>query len=70
MLLDEITNSKKVIGSKQVKKAVIKGLASKVYLAADAEPHIIAPLRELCRQHGVEAAMIDTMEDVGQSLWH
>lgn len=67
MLLDEIANSKKVIGSKQVKKAVIKGLASKVYLAADAEPHIIAPLRELCRQHGVEAAMIDTMEVLGKA---
>lgn len=67
MLLDEIANSKKVIGSKQVKKAVIKGLASKVYLAADAEPHIIAPLRELCRQHGLEAGMIDTMEALGKA---
>jgi len=67
LLLDEIANSKKVIGSKQVKKAVVKGLARKVYLAADAEPHIIVPLRDLCRQHEVEAAMIDTMEALGKA---
>jgi large subunit ribosomal protein L7A len=67
MLLDAIANSKKVIGSKQVKKAVIKGLASKVLVAEDAEPHIIAPLRELCRQHEVEVAEVPTMEELGKA---
>lgn len=67
MLLDEIANSKKVIGSKQVKKAVNKGLARKVFLAADAEPHIIAPLRDLCRQHEVETSMIESMEALGKA---
>jgi large subunit ribosomal protein L7A len=67
LLLDEIANSKKVIGSKQVKKAVSKGIARKVFLAADAEPHIIAPLRDLCLQHGVEAAMIASMEVLGKA---
>ena len=67
MLLKEIENSKKVIGSKQVKKAVVKGLASKVYLADDAEPHITTPLRELCRQHEVEVAAIETMEILGNA---
>jgi large subunit ribosomal protein L7A len=67
LLLDEIENSKKVIGSKQVKKAVMKGLSWKVYLADDAEHHIIEPLRELCRQHGVEVIAIDTMEELGNA---
>ncbi|MEQ8235662.1 MAG: 50S ribosomal protein L7ae-like protein [Syntrophomonadaceae bacterium] len=67
MLLDEIANGKKVIGSKQVKKAVIKGLASKVVLAEDAEPHVIAPLKELCRQHEVETAVLASMEDLGKA---
>jgi large subunit ribosomal protein L7A len=54
LLHDDIENSKKVIGSKQVKKAVMKGLASKVFLADDAEPHIIEPLRAICLQHEVK----------------
>ena len=70
MSLDELKDSKKVIGSKQVKKAIIKGLARKVYLADDAEPHIIEPLRELCRQHKVEIEEWKDMEATGQCLWH
>jgi len=67
LLLDEIENSKKVIGSKQVKKAVTKGLARKVFLAENAEPHIIEPLREICRQHEVEIESIETMEELGNA---
>jgi large subunit ribosomal protein L7A len=65
--LNDIRTSNKVIGSKQVKKAIIKGLARKVYLARDAEPHIIGPLRELCCQHEVEVEEIDKMEDLGNA---
>ena len=67
MLLDEIENSKKVVGSKQVKKAVMKGLARKVYLAQDAEPHIVKPLSETCQQHEVEVQMIETMQELGNA---
>ena len=67
MLLDEVTNSKKVIGSKQVHKAVVKGITNKVFLAEDAEPHILAQLRELCRQHGVEIVAAATMEELGRA---
>jgi large subunit ribosomal protein L7A len=65
--LDEVKSGKKVIGTKQVKKAIIKGLAMKVYLAEDAEPHVIVPLQELCRQHEVEVEAIKTMKDLGDA---
>jgi len=67
LLLDEITNSKKVIGSKQVHKAVVKGITNKVFLAKDAEPHIIAQLQELCRQNEVEIVATATMEELGRA---
>ena len=67
MSLNDIRNSNKVIGSKQVKKAVVKGLARKVYLALDAEPYIIGPLRELCCQHEVEVEEIEKMEELGNA---
>jgi large subunit ribosomal protein L7A len=65
--LNNIRNSNKVIGSKQVKKCIVKGMASKVYLALDAEPHIIGPLRELCHQHEVEVEEIEKMEELGDA---
>ncbi len=67
MPLDEIKSGKKVIGSKQVKKAITKGTAKKVYIARDAEPHIIKPLMELCRQHQVEVEETDHMDSLGKA---
>ncbi len=67
MSLNELQEGNKVIGSKQVKKAIIKGLARRVYLADDAEPHIIGPLQELCRQHKVEVEEVKTMEQLGNA---
>ena len=68
MLLDEIENGKTVVvGSKQVKKAVMKGAASRVYLANDAEHHIIKPLIEVCQQYQVGVEMIETMAELGRA---
>lgn len=67
MLLGEIENSKKVVGSKQVKKVVAKGMARAVYLAKDAEPHIIKPLADICQQQEVPVEMIDTMIELGRA---
>lgn len=67
MSLNELQDGKKVIGTKQVKKAVIKGLAKKVYLADDAEPHIIGPLQDLCRQYKVEIEEVNKMEQLGNA---
>ncbi|MGS0765764.1 ribosomal L7Ae/L30e/S12e/Gadd45 family protein [Syntrophomonas curvata] len=65
MSLQEIKNSPKVIGSKQVKKAISKGVAQKVFIALDAEPHIIEPIKELCRKNQVEMQMVENMEVLG-----
>jgi len=67
LLLEEIENSKKVVGSKQVKKAVTKGTARRVYLAMDAEPHITRPLIEICQQYEVDVEMIETMVEIGHA---
>jgi len=67
LLLEEIEKSQKVVGSKQVKKAVTKGTARTVFLARDAEPHITAPLIAMCQQHGVSVEMIETMIELGHA---
>jgi large subunit ribosomal protein L7A len=65
--LEELRDSSKVIGAKQVKKAVTKGLAKKVYLAVDAEPHIIEPIKTLCLQHEVYCEMTESMKKLGDA---
>jgi large subunit ribosomal protein L7A len=51
LTLENLKGQKKVIGTKQVKKAITKGEAVRILLANDAEPHIIEPIKELCREH-------------------
>ncbi len=67
MVLPEVKNSPKVIGTKQVKKAINKGIAKKVFIALDAEPHIIEPIKELCRQNQVEVSMVEDMVTLGNA---
>lgn len=67
MVLAEIKNRPKVIGTKQVKKAINKGIAQKVFIALDAEPHISEPIKDLCRQNQIEVIMVENMETLGKA---
>ncbi len=67
MPLREIRDHARVIGTKQVTKAIAKGQVDIVYLAHDAEPHIIDPIRELCGQKNIKVIMVDTMESLGKA---
>ncbi len=67
MPLEELKNNKKIIGTKQVKKALTRGVVKKVYIASDAEPHIIEPTKKLCQQQQVEIEMVDNMENLGKA---
>ena len=67
MSLHDLKNSPKVIGTKQVKKAINKGMAQKVFIAEDAESHVIEPIKELCRKNQVEMQMVGNMEMLGDA---
>lgn len=68
MLTDRLEAAKKkTVGTRQTLKAVEKGIAKIVYVASDAEKHVIRPLLQLCAEHNVEIVYLDTMEDLGRS---
>lgn len=58
---------KKAVGTKQTTKAVQKGIAKAVFIAQDAEPRIVDPLRSLCEEKGVEVVMVDSMQELGKA---
>ena len=57
----------KVIGFKQSKKAIQEQQASCVFLAQDVEERLADPIRQLCRQNGVEVVPVATMQQLGQA---
>lgn len=63
----ELTAKGKVVGLKQTRRALVQGAAAHVYLACDADPRLIQPLRELCSQEGTEADDTLTMQQLGRA---
>ena len=67
MPIDALKNARKVVGAKRTVRAVEKGLASRVYLAADADHWVTAPLRDLCAARGVAVEIVPSMEELGKA---
>ena len=65
--LQELRNHKKIVGMKQLKKQLLRGGVSRVYLALDADPAVTMPLAELARSVGVEIYWVGKMHDLGRA---
>lgn len=58
---------KKTIGSKQTLKAVERGQAIVVYVAENAERHVINPIVQACSGKGVPLIQVDSMKNLGKA---
>ena len=65
--LAELRNHKKIVGMKQLKKALLHGGAARVYLALDADPAVTMPLAELAKARDVEIIWVGKMHDLGRA---
>ena len=59
--------SKRVVGVKQTRCAIQEGRAARVYLAADADPMITAPLAALCEAAGIPVEGDKTLRELGHA---
>ena len=67
MSLDELkTAGAKVVGVKQTAKDLQKKTASKVYIAADAEEHITAPIKAECEKQNISCLIVESMQVLGK----
>lgn len=66
MSLDMLHTAKKIVGVKQVTKAVEKDLVQVVYIAQDAEQRLVEPLRTLCSRKKVVIETTLTMAELGK----
>jgi large subunit ribosomal protein L7A len=57
----------KVVGVKQVQKAVQRGLVLTVFMAEDAEPHVLRSLRQQCEELHIPIVPIPTMSELGKA---
>lgn len=66
-MISELNTPNKVVGAKQVKRALNDGRARKVFLALDADSRVTGPLAQLAAGHGVPVEEIPTMKELGSA---
>ncbi len=66
-MLDELKGARKVVGIKQLRRALGAGSVCKAFLADDADPRLTEPLAELCGELGVETERVGSMKELGKA---
>ena len=66
-MLEKLPTEEKVTGMKQTRRALEAGQVRLVYLACDADPRLVEPLRRLCAQRCVAVEEGHTMEALGRA---
>ena len=56
-----------VVGAKQIRKALNKGNAQRVFLAKNADPALTEPLVAVCQRNGVEYVWVRSMTELGNA---
>ncbi|WP_425449469.1 ribosomal L7Ae/L30e/S12e/Gadd45 family protein [Dethiothermospora halolimnae] len=66
-MLSQLKDKKKMVGTKQAKKAVVNGNAEIVFIAKDADTHIVNFLVDLCNKESVKIVYVNTMKELGKA---
>ena len=66
-MLEELSSKDKVVGLKQVQRAVSAGRAGRVFLACDADPAITDPVADGCASAGIPVETEYTMAQLGKA---
>ena len=66
-MLEDLSSGKKVVGIKQLRKAVAANMVKTVFLAMDADPFLTDPVRRLCEEMNVAIVDVPTMAELGRA---
>ncbi|RIV24523.1 50S ribosomal protein L7ae-like protein [Alicyclobacillaceae bacterium I2511] len=68
MTLDRIRLAKKrTIGTNQTTKALLQSIAKEIYVAKDADQHVIAPVISLAQEKGISVLWVESMKSLGKA---
>ena len=66
-MLNELENTAKVVGVKQVRRALAAGQVKRLYLAKDADGQLTAPLERQAAGQAVETVWAESMKALGRA---
>lgn len=65
--MERIKNEDHVVGLKQTKKALETGIAKIVFIARDADMHVVFPLEKLCEEKKTEVVYVNNMKELAKA---
>ncbi len=66
-MIPELSGSGKVVGAKQVKRALKAGRAARLFIAMDADPRLLQPLVQEAVNRQVPVSQVSSMKELGVS---
>ena len=66
-MLAELNTKEKIVGIKQLRKALNEGRARKVFAAEDADPKLTGPILDQCADGAVAVERVPTMAELGRA---
>ena len=66
-MLTGMQNHKVVVGAKQLKKALLSGIAQQVFLAENADPALTQPIEAMCLERKISCIWVPSMTDLGHA---
>lgn len=68
MSLDRIRLArKKTIGANQTAKAIAQSVVSELFVARDAQAHVVRPILSAAEQQGIPVQWVDSMKVLGKA---
>ena len=64
-MIQELSGSSKVVGAKQVKRALRDGRAVRLFMAMDADPRLLQPLVQEAVNRQVPVSQVPNMKELG-----
>ena len=65
--MERIKSSAHVVGLKQTKKAVEADNAKIVFIARDADGHVVFPLEKMCEGKSIEVVYVNNMKELAKA---
>ena len=66
-LLSELKNSPRIVGVKQLRKAIGRDEIRRVFLAEDAAPAVTGPIESLALEKGIPVTPVPSMKELGRA---
>lgn len=66
-MLSKLGTQDKIVGAKQVKRALAKTGVEVVFIAKDADKSVTGEIEELCQSKSIPITYVDSMQELGEA---